>query len=255
MKSTFSKLLVTLTLSSLACLAAEKAPKNFAEEQLDESVKTALSRMPAPHAIFNIDFPGGTIREFLSVTMKTPASISIISAGEASDLDTPLPPFALRNTNAIVTLQVLARLLMPRGFDLVPMDSGPNSAVAVLSRHQDRKPVVRQAQNDFESFQLAHHLQDQSIDDIVGAIRAAWELDPQRDPNGLRLKFHPATSILLVSGPRDGLNMASKIISQLKQRPPADLERHQAVADEAIRRREVREKSNPSKSTPPPEKK
>ena len=194
--------------------------KQIAEDPLKPTREVLNMVMPRA-ATFSIDFPGGSIRTFLAAASKIDGvSISIVSAGDASDLDTPLPPFSLRNTNAMVTLQVLGRLLSPRGFDLSTMEAGQNSAVAVLSRRSTSRPrpVVPPA-DQFESFQLAPYLVDQTIDDIVGAIRAAWELNPEHDANQLKLKFHPATSILLASGPREGLDLTAKIISQLKVKP------------------------------------
>jgi type II secretory pathway component GspD/PulD (secretin) len=214
MKSSLPKFALALVLSTLAVYAE---PPSELEKQLAESVKAARAQM-TPATTFNIDFPGGTIRDFLSAAAKIQGvSISIVSAGGPEDLETPLPPVSLRNTSPIITLQVLSRLLISRGYDLGVMDSGPNSAVAVLTPHEAPKPPKHESNSFFQSFQLAQYLTEQSIDDIVGAIRAAWELDPKHDPKALQLKFHPATSILLVSGPPEGLNVATQIVSQLKR--------------------------------------
>jgi ribosome recycling factor len=132
------------------------------------------------------------------------------------------------------------------------MPSDVNSVAVVLGRNEPARPRTP-LPIDFESFQLAPYLRDQSIDDIVEAIRASWELNPRNDPNALRLKFHPPTSILLASGPRDALNMAGKIISQLKISHPdaqktadakaaADRARLEAVADTAKKQFEERQK-------------
>jgi hypothetical protein len=198
---------------------------------------------------FSIDFPGGSLRAFLTAIEKIDGvSLSIIGSGEQSDFETQLPPFSLKNTTLMTAVQVLSRLLQPRGFDLSPMSSDP-SVVAVLSRHEPPRST-RIIPNEFESFQVGPYLADQTIEDIVAAIRTAWELDPQRDPNALRLKFHPATSILLVSGPRDGLNMAAKLISQLKTQSKTDArtaqERFQEIQEQARRNREARASEPPA---------
>ncbi len=166
----------------------------------------------------SVDFPGGTLNDLLALIAKNPeVSLSVINAGEPADLATPVPAFVLRNTTAPTILQVLARLLNPRGLELSPVSGDDNSVVALLVRHDPARPgPVRAPPTEFESFQLGPFLGETSVDDVVAAIRTAWELDPHHDASALRLKFHPPTSILLVSGPREGLSMAMKIISQLK---------------------------------------
>ena len=69
----------------------------------------------------------------------------------------------------------------------------------------------------FQSFQLAPYLEFQSVDDIVGAVHAMWALDPMRSPEALRVKFHPPTGILLVSGPSEGIQMVEVILRQLRR--------------------------------------
>jgi hypothetical protein len=190
--------------------------KQVADDSLKPTREAQRIIAPQP-ATFSIDFPGGTISEFFdAVSNGKGVSLSVINAGDPSDLATRLPAFSLRNTNVMTAIQVLSRLLQARGLDLSVMPSDVNSVAAVLSRREAPRPT-KPLPIEFESFQLAPYLVDQTIDDIVGAIHASWELNPQNDPNALQLKFHPPTSILLASGPRDGLKLAGKIISQLKQ--------------------------------------
>lgn len=222
--SVFRLPLVALMVCALGARAAERTPA--------EPLNPAES---APRQ-FSIDFPGGTVRDFLTAVSKNDGvSISIIAASDPADLGAPLPPFSLRNINTMTAEQVLARMLNARGYDLTLVSGDPysNSVVAVLSRIEKKPVVVRMPSSRFESFQLGPYLADQSIDDIVGAIRMAWELDPQHDPKALNLKFHPQTAILLMSGPPEGLELAMKIISQLK--------------------RSAKNDPKPAQKTPPPE--
>jgi hypothetical protein len=167
---------------------------------------------------FSIDFPGGTLKQVLTpLAGPDGVSFSLIGSGEPADFATELPPFSLHNANLITVAKVLGTLLEARGFQLrVIDDSGPSSVVCVLTRRDTPKPEKRPPQTLFESFPLGAFLGEQSIDDIVGAIRTGWELDPAHDRDALRLKFHPPTSILLVSGPPEAIMVATKVISQLK---------------------------------------
>ena len=194
----------------------QKAKIASLEQQLPKNTP-ATSSPESAQRTFSLDFPGGSLRAFLAAMAKIEGvSLSVIAAGEQSDLETQLPPFSLKNTTVMTTVQVLSRLLQPRGLDLSPMSSDP-SVVAVLSRRDAPKPgAIRPPPTMFDSFPLGTYLAEQTIDDIVGAIRAGWELDPSHDKEALRLKFHPGTSILLVSGPPEAIQIAGKVISQLK---------------------------------------
>ncbi len=172
---------------------------------------------PVERPLVSIDFPGGSVTKFLSmVAQNQHVSFNIIATGGPAELATELPPFALRNADVGTVAVVLRNLLLPRGFDLQPIGGQPDSFVCTLSPlerpRQDKTP-----QHQFESYQLAPYLDEQSVDDIVGAMRAAWELAPGHEPDALRLKFHPATTILLASGPLDAINITRQVLVQLKR--------------------------------------
>lgn len=176
----------------------------------------------------SIDFPGGSLKQFLDAfpKEKEPFSFTVIGAGDASDFTVGLPAFSLHNAKLETVFGVVRRLLDSKGYELTDTDSGSrrivNSVVGVLSRRDVPHAAQHVPPTLFDSFPLAAALADHSIDDIVGAIRAGWELDPAHDANALRLKFHPPTSILLVSGPPDALMVAAKVVAQLPHAPSKD---------------------------------
>jgi hypothetical protein len=173
--------------------------------------------------LLSLDFPGGPLSGLLTLLAQVKVvSFNVINASDVDDLAVELSPFTLRNAPVKTVFEVLRNMLVPRGLELTPsMDGGnPNAIVAVLARHGSG--AKRVAPPAFDSFALGQHLATHSIDDILSAIRLGWELDPAHDRDALRLKFHPATSILLVSGPPDAIMVASKIISQIKPTPKVE---------------------------------
>jgi hypothetical protein len=161
----------------------------------------------------NIDFRGGTIADLVAAISKTGNGYFNI-VGEQADLAAPVPAFSLRNADPASLAGALSQLLQPRGLAVVPTGGNPNSAVYVVVRHGVQSRIEP---STFYSAQLTPYLGPQSIDDIIAAIRMAWELDPANDPKGLQLKFHPATSILLLAGPQRAIECALKVISALKR--------------------------------------
>ena len=119
--------------------------------------------------------------------------------------------------NQINVVEILTVMLEPRGFRFKSI-GGIRSFVGVVEKiPANEKAPAPQLQ--FLSFQLAPFLQSQSVNDIVEAIRTAWELDPSHTSEMLHIKFHPGTSILLVSGPQEAINIARNVLIELK-RPP-----------------------------------
>jgi hypothetical protein len=168
--------------------------------------------------MITIDFPGGTLSELLA-SLASPGNGTLNVVGEKADLGVDIPSFSIRNAEPAALASALNRVLGPKGLNLDQSQSGNHSnAVYVLAKWRSAQsgPTL------FESFQLAPFLENQKVDDIVGAIRAAWELTPGNKPDALQLKFHPATTLLLASGDPRAVDVARKVISTL-QRVPAEV--------------------------------
>jgi hypothetical protein len=54
------------------------------------------------------------------------------------------------------------------------------------------------------------------IDDIVAAIRLAWQMDPSHKNDSLQIKYHPPTNLLLVTGTPASLEVVERVIDSLK---------------------------------------
>ena len=175
---------------------------------------------PVPPKLINVDFPGGTFASLLAAINKDGASFNVV--GEKADLALELPPLTLRNADAPSLAGALGTLLMQRGYALQPGGGVARGQLPVYALRKLAPYENNRTTTQFQSFQLAPYLEQQSVDDIVGAIRAAWDLDPARDPAMLRIKFHPPTGLLLVSTPIDGVNVVQIVLQQLRRtdRPP-----------------------------------
>lgn len=208
--------------------------------------------------IFNIDFPGGSIEKLVkSISSSSGAIFNVI--GEKADLATEIPAFSLRNADGESLANALNQLIAARGLNLKRAPGGSlrgsrgetNFPIYLLARRSDEQSTA------FDSFQLEPFLEKQSIDDIVSAIRTLSGLNPANPPDGLQLKFHPATKLLLVSGTPEAILVASKVISTLSGAPPgpaAEKRRLEAVTAEVMKRRQAREQLGkpPLKKEPSP---
>lgn len=172
--------------------------------------------------VVNVDFSGGPASALVAIINQDKnGGLNII--GEKSDLAIELPPFSIRNADGGALAGALDNLLRQRGYVLQGSNRpAPGRSSVFVLRKLSPHEIPTQGGN-FMPFQLADHLTQQSVDDIVGAIRAAWELDPANSPSALRLKFHPATGILLVSGPGHGIEVVRQVLSKVRTAPKPNL--------------------------------
>lgn len=218
LRSAFAATLVTCSAVTPAN-AAEEA-KKISPFVNDPHADAAKVRATRPPTLINIDFPGGTLAELVAaIARSNETTFNVV--GETADLATEIPPLSLRNADHESVAQALNQLMSMRGLSLIRTTQqtimgpcGPiNMPVYALLRRAANEPVMSQ------SFQLGPYLEKQSIDDIIGAIRALWELNPANRPQTLQLKFHPPTKLLLVSGSPNAISAATQLISTLAREP------------------------------------
>lgn len=185
-------------------------PPLTADPVAADQPKSATS---APHTLLTIDFPGGSIAQFVAKVSESGATPFNV-VGEKADLATQLPPFSVRNAELTAVASALSRMVAMHG--LILMATTPDETNTVYT--VGKMASFEVGPKAFKSFQMAPYLQTQPIDAIVDAIRVAWQLDAGHDPKALELKYHPATTLLLASGPSEAVVLVDKVISSLN--PP-----------------------------------
>lgn len=170
--------------------------------------------------IISVDFPGGPASALIAAIAKSSGASGFNVIGEKADLAIDLPPFSVRNADVSSLASALTGVLQPRGYVLATngrLIPGQSPVFTLRKLYSYEAANLEDRTSLFQSFQLGPYLEYQSVDDIVGAVRAAWELDPAHNPGALRLKFHPPTGILLVSGPNAGINAVQTVLGQLRR--------------------------------------
>jgi hypothetical protein len=188
------------------------------------AAQSTTTRESAPRLI-SVDFPGGPASALVAAISKSDRENSFNIIGEVADLQIALPAFSVRNADPAALATALNGILQPRGYILAASGrvSPAHAPVFTLRKMNPYESDQRQLAQ-LQSFQLAPYLEHQSVDDIIGAIRTAWELDPTRNPSTLRLKFHPPTGILLVSAPQEGIQMIHSVLKELRRTDPEQMQ-------------------------------
>lgn len=190
-----------------------------------------------------IDFRGGSLAQ-LAAAIASSGRGTFNIVGAAEDVNAAvLPAFSVRNADPSALMESLNALLQSQKLYLERPRKGNEWIEGTYTVYR-RASLSREQRPTFESFQLRPYLANHSIDDIVAAVRGAWELDPAHAADALRLKFHPPTGILLVSGPEDAIRIAHNVVSKLtaKSEPPVSEQRRlEDIQAEMARRRGERE--------------
>lgn len=184
--------------------------------------------------LLTIHSEGGTLRELLAAfSVGREPTLTVINGGESSDLDIPVPAFDLRNAHWLTVIEVISNFVATRGLLLKTAGSdndNPNASASItcVMRRAGGADGRQAGEPAFEAFQLTDYIvRDKTVDDdmvqtITEAIRAGWAIVPGADQSALRLKYHPETRLLLVSGPAPAVQVAKQVIAGLPKKKPAN---------------------------------
>ncbi|MFH2002100.1 MAG: hypothetical protein ABIK28_20670 [Planctomycetota bacterium] len=200
---------VSLTLISLFVAL----PATAQEEQIKkippiEEINPLATRI-------NIEFPGGTITEFLQLIEKTNGiKPNVIVSKEAAQVK--LPPIQLRSAPLAEAIMAIERLEMID--DVLIRVNETRSVLTVIAydkkKEQPKSPPFAIESKVFDTSDLV--TEKLRIVDIVTAINATWEmLDlPPRKP---QLKYHEETKLLIVVGSEKAIVAADNVLRELQE--------------------------------------
>jgi len=175
---------------------------------------------------FNLDFPGGTVVEFVDAIGKargTPVNVVI-----PEELKTVMMPdmkmtqvdaralFEAASTALVRTVRFSRRGLSgseQRGYVFRTVRDGVWSFIRLDTSDDDSL-----TDQSVVFFNLEPYLGQYSIDDIITVIEAGNQLRPNNEP--LSLKFHKETKLLVVRGTPEDLNLVKGALNELGRKAP-----------------------------------
>ena len=237
--------LVIVALVSAPLLAQNAPPRLL--QQIPDAIDTA-SAASLKH--FDLDFPGGSPREFvaaISKAMGKPLNVII----PESNADAQIMPIKVSS----VTVPELFRAIQTASAREVPIVTGTQPGggrniqfkTASLSFLSNSEPETDETIWAFQMtglpteeykaalkateqpsvicqyFQLALHLEDRTIEDITTAIQTGWKM-LQVDPMP-QLSFHKETKLLIAVGAKDQIEMIPQVLGQLQADGTVGLEK------------------------------
>jgi hypothetical protein len=221
-----SALVRTALLTALLPLAV------FAQTPAAPAAEKTAAPAPARQSDrFTFIFPGGTVSDFAAFLSTDAATkqgfFNLIVDPAAAKLT--LPAFEIRNAGTSALALALSLALDSQqgyvnestGYKGDPANPGtgaggsPVFIAGVRRPHSEASADTPPITHPFVIADLLKPSGPFEITDIVGAIRAAWELDPAKKPASLNLQYHEPSRLLLASGPMEVVSLAQKVIEQM----------------------------------------
>lgn len=209
----------TLPLCFLLILSAPVAVAQARDSVPDNSPVNPQALIQA------FDFPGGSLGAFAQQFQEqTKARFNLVVAPTA--LGTPLPKFELRGASAEGVTMALNALLPPGlRADFAPRISEFGRAVVTISG-TPVAAVPTSAGTFTRTFPIAHLEQRFKATEIADAASQAWALDPGHHTDDLKLKLHPATHLLIASGPQEAIEIVADALMSMERSAQTAPESH-----------------------------
>ncbi|TVQ59841.1 MAG: hypothetical protein EA379_09745 [Phycisphaerales bacterium] len=209
-----------------ACLALAVAPALFAQEveanqqagrdgAAGNQARSGQGQPPAAAtgpARFDLDFPGGTVEEYVAAIRRAhpPANIVVLAGAGAWGL----PPVRLQNVTVAASLDTIQQEVMhpDGGMSLLTMREsrvlGGDEPVYTMSfNSMGRAPKVRTRVWTISS----HIAAGITPSALLGAVEASLELDPSAST----IRYHEPTALLIVRGTEDQLDVVEHVLVEV----------------------------------------
>lgn len=210
-------------LSVLSCIAL--AYPLASQERVAEIV---AQDEPAP-LLVSIDFPGGTVAEFVVVVRhalppsKDPRADVNLLVGQNS-ANVTIPPMTVRLVELETLFNAANALLTPRYYlEVDHIDSGNGTPVMVVRATSTNEPATTRVLRVLPLRALTQTVGAESNDlalppeSILTAVQAALELVADDGVIPATVRFHESSGLLLVHGTTLQVETASDVVNQMER--------------------------------------
>jgi|GEM_PF-5501826 len=170
----------------------------------------------------SVDFPGGSLADFLVALSKSGSEpFNMIAPSDALALT--VPQLSVRNVSphnlALALDQLLVGYLIDFPKGEYEREGTPIFTIRADPSHRTEPKPERPKPERFMSYPINRYVLNQiPINQVIEAINTAWTLDPAHKSEDLKLKYHAATGILLVSSREESaLKTADQVIGSLRE--------------------------------------
>lgn len=174
----------------------------------DEAADTPPTYYQSPNLKFavSIDFPGGTIGDYIDLVKKEADSLNLIVTDGAKDLI--LPKIVLKNVPVDVAVKCIEQCFDPN--ETMVNVSSENKGVQIIQASMtSRKEVdVINVKRLFSDHKMTEET-------FMQAVEIGLTMNSQKEKLKLKIQFHKETGLLFLSGLRQEIQLVQQIVSEL----------------------------------------
>ncbi len=215
----------------LSGLLASAAPAPAQSPPEQAGSRSQLSKNAGP--VVSIDFPGGTINDFIKAVQKAaaPAAVNVIRPAEAASVQAP--PISLRNVTVKTALESLRFAFQDSGehrFQVEDFggDAGSEPVYAVRYGRMSSRAAAPPPADDrtIEVFSIRDLIEPTnpgadpsgtiSRDHILSAVDTALRLDDRQNETPPEIKYHQDTGLLIVRGTGEQVNLIRALLLRVR---------------------------------------
>lgn len=188
-----------------------------------------------PHVI-NVEFEGGTVRDYVAVLRQSGENINITLDRDAGDVT--IPAVELRNVMLIDALRILDDLEpVDESFELEvgEFQSGPVELTSAVYRIMSKKQRPPQPPLQTSVWSVSRLLgREIEAAQLLGAIETALSL--QQDLGAPEVRFHEETGLILARAHPDQISIIGEVVHNLQATATPDRSTDEAELDALMMR-------------------
>lgn len=170
--------------------------------------------------LISVDFPGGTITEYIDALAKAAGSVNVLISTEAADLS--MPPVKLTKVSVSAAIDLVKGTRTDKNDQLVSFNVNHLKRYEVNEQetfkiNAYRSPTEVKTQTHSRVWSIAHLIQDGVFNSKVVLDAVEMAIAVTKSTSKVDIRFHEATGLLIASGSTSQLSAIENVLDELGQ--------------------------------------
>lgn len=189
------------------------------------SASSTQAQNDVPDAgLISVDFPGGTITEYIDALAKAAGSVNVLISTEAADLS--MPPVKLTKVSVSAAIDLVNGTRTDKNDRFVNLDvdhlrqyeANEQETFKINAQSPGRRrPTEVKTQTPSGVWSIAHLIQDGVFNSKVVLEAVEMAIAVTKSTSKVDIRFHEATGLLIASGSTSQLSAIENVLDELGQ--------------------------------------
>lgn len=205
--------LFALAITFLSAGSSQAQNEGRAIQAQDESPDTGL---------ISVDFPGGTITEYVNALAKAAGSLNVLISPEAADFS--MPPVKLTKVSVSAAIDLVKGTRTDKNDRFVNLDvdqmrqTEANEQITFkIDAHRPNRGRPTEVKTLSRVWSIAHLIQDGVFNSKVVLEAVEMAIAVTKSTSKVDIRFHEATGLLIASGSTSQLSAIENVLDELGQ--------------------------------------